>query len=113
MSAGSTKKDQEYNALMSLFHMATLNLPSTTRAPELDDRNAVTVLKADAGRWTGVDDSAGEGITREDVGRYLCFLAKINFISLTTRRGRELPPIAAEIAQAQAQWRVGGGGGAA
>ncbi|KAL2683125.1 hypothetical protein Neosp_007592 [[Neocosmospora] mangrovei] len=73
VSAGSTKKDQE---------------------------NAVTVLKADADRWTGVDDSAGEGITREDVGRYLCFLAEINFIPLTTRRGRELPPIAAEIAQA-------------
>ncbi|KAI8717341.1 Alpha-aminoadipate reductase [Fusarium sp. LHS14.1] len=113
VSAGSTKKDQEQSALMPLFHMATSNLPSTTRAPELDDRNAVTVLKADADRWTGVDDSAGEGITREDIGRYLRFLAEIKFMPLPTRSRRELPPIAAEIAQAQAQWRVGGGGGAA
>ncbi|KAJ4208570.1 large subunit of alpha-aminoadipate reductase [Fusarium falciforme] len=113
VSAGSTEKDQEQSALMPLFHMATSNLPSTTRAPELDDRNAVAVLKADADRWTGVDDSAGEGITREDIGRYLRFLAEIKFMPLPTGRGRELPPIAAAIAQAQAQWGVGGRGGAA
>lgn len=113
VSAGSTEKDQEQSALMPLFHMATSNLPSTTRAPELDDRNAVAVLKADADRWTGVDDSAGEGITREDIGRYLRFLAEIKFMPLPTGRGRELPPISADIAQAQAQWGVGGRGGAA
>jgi L-aminoadipate-semialdehyde dehydrogenase len=113
VSAGSTEKDQEQSALMPLFHMATSNLPSTTHAPELDDRNAVAVLKADADRWTGVDDSAGEGITREDIGRYLRFLAEIKFMPLPTGRGRELPPIAADIAQAQAQWGVGGRGGAA
>ncbi|KAJ3464517.1 hypothetical protein MRS44_009303 [Fusarium solani] len=85
-------EDQEQSALMPLFHMATSNLPSTTHAPELDDRNAVAVLKADADRWTGVDDSAGEGITREDIGRYLRFLAEIKFMPLPTGRGRELPP---------------------
>ncbi|RSL99472.1 hypothetical protein BHE90_008490 [Fusarium euwallaceae] len=100
---------------MPLFHMATSNLPSTTRAPELDDRNAVAVPKADADadRWTGVNNSAGEGITREDIGRYLPFLAEIKFMPLPTRRGRELPPIAVDIAQAQTQWGVGGRGGAA
>ncbi|KAH7146770.1 male sterility protein-domain-containing protein [Dactylonectria estremocensis] len=112
-SAGSIEKDQEQSALMPLFHMATSDLPSTTRAPELDDRNAVAVLKADADRWTGVDDSAGEGITREDIGRYLRFLAEIKFIPWPTGRGRELPAIAADVAQAQAQWGVGGRGGAA
>ncbi|RSL68318.1 hypothetical protein CEP54_002813 [Fusarium duplospermum] len=55
----------------------------------------------------------GEGITREDIGRYLRFLAEIKFMPLPIRRGRELPPIAAEIAQAQAQWGAGGRGGAA
>ncbi|KAJ6442339.1 L-2-aminoadipate reductase large subunit [Purpureocillium lavendulum] len=113
VSAGSVEKDQEQSALMPLFHMATSNLPSTTRAPELDDRNAVAVLKADADRWTGVDDSAGEGITREDIGRYLRFLAEIKFMPWPTGRGRELPAIAADVAQAQAQWGVGGRGGAA
>ncbi|RMJ12310.1 hypothetical protein CDV36_008044 [Fusarium kuroshium] len=113
VSAGPTEKDQEQSALMPLFHMETSNLPSTTRAPELDDRNAVDVLKADADRWTGVDDSAGEGITRQNIGRHLPFLAEIKFMRWPTGRGRELPPIAAEIARAQAQWGVGGRGGAA
>ncbi|KAJ8127358.1 hypothetical protein O1611_g6278 [Lasiodiplodia mahajangana] len=89
--AGSVEKDQEQSALMPLFHMATSDLPSTTRAPELDDRNTMAILKGDADRWTGVDDSAGEGVMREDIGS----------------RGRELPPISADIAQAQAQ--VGSG----
>lgn len=111
VSAGSVEKDQEQSALMPLFHMATSNLPSTTRAPELDDRNAVAVLKADADRWTSIDDSAGEGITREDIGRYLRFLIEIKFMPWPTGRGRELPSIGADIAQAQAQWGVGGRGG--
>jgi L-aminoadipate-semialdehyde dehydrogenase len=113
VSAGSVEKDQEQSALMPLFHMAMSNLPLSTRAPELDDRNAVAVLKADADRWTGVDDSAGEGITREDIGRYLRFLTEIKFMPRPTGRGRELPPISADVVQAQAQWGVGGRGGAA
>ena len=110
--AGSVEKDQEQSALMPLFHMATSDLPSTTRAPELDDRNAVAVLKGDADRWTGVDDSAGEGVTRDHIGRYLRFLATTKFLPWPNSRGRELPPIAADVAQAQAQWGVGGRGGA-
>lgn len=113
VSAGSVEKDQEQSALMPLFHMATSNLPSTTRAPELDDRNAVAVLRADADRWTGIDDSAGDGITREDLGRYFRFLAEIKFMPWPTGRGRELPPINPDVAQAQAQWGVGGRGAAA
>lgn len=50
VSAGSLEKDQEQSALMPLFHTAMSNLPSTTRAPELDDKNAVAVLRADADR---------------------------------------------------------------
>lgn len=111
--AGSVEKDQEQSALMPLFHMATSDLPSTTRAPELDDRNTVAVLKGDADRWTGVDDSAGEGVTREDIGRYLRFLATIKFLPWPTGRGRELPPVSADVEQAQAQWGVGGRGGGA
>lgn len=113
VAAGSVEKDQEQSALMPLFHMAMSNLPSTTRAPELDDRNAVAVLKADADRWTGVDNSTGEGISREDIGRYLRYLVEIKFLAPPTGRGRELPPIAADVAQAQAQWGVGGRGATA
>ncbi|KAJ4315513.1 large subunit of alpha-aminoadipate reductase [Fusarium piperis] len=87
VSAGPAEKDQEQSALMPLFHMATSNLPLTTRAPELDDRNAAAVLKTDAEPWTGIDDSAGDGITREDIGRYLRFLAEIKFMPFLTGRG--------------------------
>ena len=113
VSAGSVEKDQEQSALMPLFHMAMSNLPATTRAPELDDRNAVAVLKADADSWTSVDDSAGEGITRDDIGRYLHFLADIEFMPRPTARGRDLPPIAKDVAQAYMQWGIGGRGRAA
>lgn len=111
VSAGAVEKDQEQNALMPLFHMATANLPSTTRAPELDDRNAVAVLRADADRWTDIDDSAGDGISREDIGRYLRYLVEIKFMAAPTGRGRKLPEIDTSIAEAQAQWGVGGRGG--
>ena len=111
VSAGSLQKDEEQSALMPLFHMATNNLPTTTRAPELDDRNAVAVLKADANRWTGVDESAGEGISREAVGRFLRYLAETNFLAWPTRRGRELPAIKAGVVEAQAKYGVGGRGG--
>lgn len=110
VSAGPVEKDQEQIALLPLLNMATSNLPSTTRAPELDDRNAVAVLKADADRWTGVDDSTGEGVMREDVGRYMRFLAEIKFMPRPTGRGRELPPIAAGIAAAHLEYGVGGRG---
>jgi L-2-aminoadipate reductase len=113
VSAGSVQKDEEQSALMPLFHMVTNNLPTTTRAPELDDRNAVAVLKADADRWTGVDESAGEGVSREGVGRFLRYLAETNFLAWPTQRGRELPAIQAGAVEAHAKWGVGGRGGVA
>lgn len=113
VSAGPVQKDEEQSALMPLFHMATNNLPTTTRAPELDDRNAVAVLKMDADRWTGVDESAGEGISREVVGRFLRYLAETGFLPLPTARGRELPAVGEGVVEAQAKWGVGGRGGAA
>lgn len=113
VSAGSVQKDEEQSALMPLFHMAADNLPATTRAPELDDRNAVAVLKGDADRWTGVDESAGEGISREAVGRFLRYLAETNFLAWPTRRDKELPAIKAGAVEAQAKWGVGGRGGVA
>ncbi|KAM0347177.1 hypothetical protein ACHAPU_005118 [Fusarium lateritium] len=113
VSAGPIQKDEEQSALMPLFHMATNNLPTTTRAPELDDRNAIAVLKADADKWTGIDESAGEGISRETVGRFLRFLAETSFLPLPTSRGRELPAIKAGAVEAQAKWGVGGRGGVA
>ncbi|KAI1454653.1 large subunit of L-aminoadipate-semialdehyde dehydrogenase [Annulohypoxylon moriforme] len=112
VTAGALEKDQEQHALMPLAHFCMNDLPATTRAPELDDRNAVSVLKADAEKWTGIDESSGYGITREDVGRYLRYLAETKFISQPTEKGRQLPDIRADIVQAQAVGGIGGRGGA-
>ncbi|KAI1385300.1 large subunit of L-aminoadipate-semialdehyde dehydrogenase [Hypoxylon trugodes] len=112
VSAGALEKDQEQHALMPLAHFCMNDLPATTRAPELDDRNAVSVLKADAERWTGIDESSGYGINRGDVGRYLRYLAEIKFIGQPTEKGRQLPGIRADIVQAQAIGGTGGRGGA-
>lgn len=112
VSAGALEKDQEQHALMPLYHFCMNDLPATTRAPEMDDRNAVTILKADADKWTGVDDSTGHGVSREDVGRYLSYLAEIKFIAKPTGRGRQLPAVQSEVLQAVAAGGVGGRGGA-
>ncbi|KAI1876249.1 uncharacterized protein JN550_001745 [Neoarthrinium moseri] len=93
VSAGAVEKDQEQHALMPLFHFCMNDLPANTRAPELDDRNAAAVLKADAEKWTGLDESFGYGISREDVGKYLGYLTKIKFIPPPTEKGRPLPEI--------------------
>ena len=112
VSAGSLEKDQEQNALMPLYHFCVNDLPANTRAPELDDRNAVAVLEADAERWTRVDESSGCGISREDVGRFLRYLAEIKFIGMPLDAGRKLPDIKADLVQAQAAGGTGGRGGA-
>ncbi|EEH37605.1 L-aminoadipate-semialdehyde dehydrogenase large subunit [Paracoccidioides lutzii Pb01] len=110
VSAGGSEKDQEQHALMPLYHFCVNDLPATTRAPELDDRNAVKILKADAENWTGVDESTGYGITKEDVGRYLSYLAEIGFVSRPSVKGRPLPKVNISAAQLEAVGAVGGRG---
>ena len=110
VSAGQDK-DLEQHALMPLLHFCINDLPATTRAPELDDRNAVKVLKDDAENWTGIDESAGYGISREDVGRYLRYLVMTKFVSPPSGKGRALPEVKVDIAQIQAVGAVGGRGG--
>jgi L-2-aminoadipate reductase len=111
VSAGGQEKDQEQHALMPLYHFCVNDLPATTRAPELDDGNAAKILKVDAENWTGIDESAGYGISREDVGRFLRYLAEIKFVSWPSGRGRALPEVNLNAAQMQAVGAVGGRGG--
>lgn len=110
VSAGGQEKDQEQHALMPLYHFCVTDLPATTRAPELDDRNAVRILKADAEYWTGVDESAGYGIGRENVGMYLRYLAETKFVGWPKGKGRKLPEIKMSEVQLQAG-ALGGRGG--
>ncbi|KAK4231115.1 hypothetical protein QBC38DRAFT_466864 [Podospora fimiseda] len=112
VSAGSLEKDQEQHALMPLYHFCMNDLPSNTRAPEMDDRNAVAILKADADKWTGVDDSTGHGVNRDDVGKYLRYLTHTNFIGVPKERGRPLPELKPEVVEALSLGATGGRGGA-
>jgi L-aminoadipate-semialdehyde dehydrogenase len=113
VSAGGGEKDAEQHALMPLYHFCVNDLPANTKAPELDDRNAVKILKADAENWTGVDESAGYGISREDIGRYLSFLAETGFVPWPTGRGRPLPDVELSADMKAAVGAVGGRGGVA
>ncbi|TVY92312.1 L-2-aminoadipate reductase large subunit [Lachnellula willkommii] len=112
VSAGGQEKDQEQHALMPLYHFCVNDLPATTRAPELDDRNAVKILKEDAENWTGVDESSGYGISREIMGKILSYLTEIKFVSKPSAKGRALPELNLSAEQLQANGAVGGRGGA-
>lgn len=97
---------------MPLYHFVTSDLPSNTKAPELDDVNAATALRADA-IWSGVDASAGAGVTEELVGLYASYLVQTGFLPApTVAGGRPLP--AAQISEEQKKTllSVGGRGGA-
>lgn len=113
VSAGGQEKDQEQHALMPLYHFCVNDLPANTQAPELDDQNAIRVLKDDAENWTGVDESSGYGIGRDEVGKYLRYLAEIKFIGWPTGKGRPLPELNLSAAQLAAAGSMGGRGGAA
>ncbi|KAJ5665881.1 uncharacterized protein N7477_008329 [Penicillium maclennaniae] len=95
-------KDSQH-ALMPLYHFVTADLPSNTKAPELDDTNASAALKADAS-WSGIDASAGAGVTEELIG----------FLPAPTLAGAKPLPVAPITEeQKQAVMNVGGRGGAA
>ncbi|PMB71723.1 L-2-aminoadipate reductase large subunit [Beauveria bassiana] len=112
VTAGGAEKDQEQHALMPLYHFCVDDLPANTRAPELDDQHAIRVLKDDADNWTGVDESSGYGIGKDEVGRYLRYLAEIKFVGWPTGKGRPLPELQLSAAQLAAAAGVGGRGGA-
>lgn len=79
------------NALYPLLHMVLENLPAGTRAPELDDSNAVLSLKKDI-EWSGEDVSCGKGGTPEQIAIYIAFLRKVGFLSAPSG-GKVLPKI--------------------
>ncbi|KAH0353186.1 large subunit of L-aminoadipate-semialdehyde dehydrogenase, partial [Aureobasidium melanogenum] len=107
------EQGKEEHALLGLYHMVTGDLPGSTKAPELDDRNAAAALKADAAR-SGQDFSAGSAVTEDIVGQYLSFLIARGFMPKPTKKGiKTLPEARITQEQIEALDRVGGRGGAA
>ncbi|KAF1991523.1 alpha-aminoadipate reductase [Aulographum hederae CBS 113979] len=101
---------KEEHALLPLFHMVTANLPDESQAPELDDANAVEVLKKDGVQ--DVEGLGGRGVTEEIVGAYLAFLVAIGFIPAppATTTGRVLPEVMLSERQREAMGKIGGRG---
>ena len=93
-----------------LYHFATNDLPSDSKAPELDDRNAVKALHADA-KWSGDDVSAGAGVTEKLMGLYLSYVVTIGFMPSPSGAGKTaLPPMQMNEQQREALRKVGGRG---
>ena len=61
------------NALFPLLHFVLDDLPTSTKAPELDDRNTQTLLKS-------VAIETGMSVTDEVMGLYLAWLVQVGFI---------------------------------
>ncbi|RPA90668.1 large subunit of L-aminoadipate-semialdehyde dehydrogenase [Choiromyces venosus 120613-1] len=98
------------NALYPLLHFVLDNLPSSTKAPELDDSNTVTALLSDK-EWTGQDNSPGAGVNVEQMGVYLAYLIGLGFLPAPTKKGEsELPVIEIGDGQRGALENVGGRG---
>ncbi|KAL7266485.1 putative NRPS-like protein biosynthetic cluster [Rhizina undulata] len=99
------------NALFPLLHFVLDNLPSSTKAPELDDSNTVASLNTDKS-WTGEDLSQGSGVSVEQMGVYLAYLVALGFLpSPGIKRERELPSINISEGARRRLANVGGRGG--
>lgn len=73
--------DGKDSALFPLLHFVLGDLPEDTKAPELDDSNAIEVLKADKS-WNsnGEDYSSGKGVTKQVLATYVSYLIQIGFL---------------------------------
>ncbi|RMJ22168.1 L-aminoadipate-semialdehyde dehydrogenase, large subunit [Aspergillus sp. HF37] len=99
------------HALMPLYHFVTADLPSNTKAPELDDTHAAAALRGDAG-WSGVDASAGAGVTEDLVGLYSSYLVALGFLPApASAAAQQLPAAQLSEDQKKALMSVGGRGG--
>ncbi|KAI9789334.1 MAG: large subunit of alpha-aminoadipate reductase [Peltula sp. TS41687] len=103
----------QVNALMPLYHFVTNDLPSDTKAPELDDTNAVTALRRDAGSSGLQDVSAGASVTDEVMGVYVAYLVGVGYLPLPSKKDsgmRALPNVQISNEQLEALGKVGGRG---
>jgi L-aminoadipate-semialdehyde dehydrogenase len=72
------------NALFPLLHFVLDDLPTSTKAAELDDRNAMALAKA-------AGEKEGMGVGEEEIGLYLAWLVRAGFLDAPTGEGKKLP----------------------
>lgn len=97
------------NALYPLLDFVTNDLPSSTKAPEMDDRNTRQSLRADA-KFTGIDASSGAGLRLKEMGTTLAFLVEIGYLDPPGTHGTQLPHISVASNIKEKFSKVGGRG---
>jgi len=99
------------NALYPLLHFVLDDLPQSTKAPELEDRNAEAILQMDKNP-AETASSEGTGVTVNEMGLYLSYLVAIGFLESPTSVGqRTLPKIEVDDRILENLRTVGGRGG--
>jgi L-aminoadipate-semialdehyde dehydrogenase len=73
------------NALFPLLHFVLDDLPTSTKAAELDDTNAMNLAKA-------AGEKEGMGVGEEEIGLYLAWLVRAGFLDPPTGEGRRKLP---------------------
>ncbi|OJT03479.1 L-2-aminoadipate reductase [Trametes pubescens] len=89
------------NALFPLLHFVLDDLPTSTKAPELDDARMRAVLARDGARTSGTVDEAL-------MGKYLAWLVSAGFLPPPEGEGRERLPVLAEGGAVKAVGRSSG-----
>lgn len=75
------------NALFPLLHFVLDDLPTSTKAAELDDTNAQALA-------TGAGEKAGAGVGDEEMGRYLAWLVRAGFLDAPDNKdGKAFPEL--------------------
>ncbi|ODM16957.1 L-aminoadipate-semialdehyde dehydrogenase large subunit [Aspergillus cristatus] len=91
-------------ALLPLFHFVVGDLPSDSLAPELDDANAATSLRAFGASPEQLSDRA---VGTETIGRYLAFLVATGFLPSPSTTGVKAIP-SVDTQRLQAMGSLGG-----
>jgi L-aminoadipate-semialdehyde dehydrogenase len=108
VSSTTPDSGKEEHALLPLYHFVTGDLPTDTKAPELDDANAREALKKDA-QWTGEDLSAGGSVREDTIGVYLSYLIELGFMPRPESKALwNLPEPKLSTSQREGMKKVGG-----
>lgn len=81
------------NALFPLLHFVLDDLPTSTKAVELDDSNAQTLASAAGEKPTA-------GITEDLLGLYIAWLVRAGFMEAPNGKGKELPVLTGGVSRA-------------
>jgi L-aminoadipate-semialdehyde dehydrogenase len=73
------------NALFPLLHFVLDDLPTNTKAAELDDTNAQALA-------TGAGEAAGAGVQDREMGLYLAWLVRAGYLEPPTGKGEKTLP---------------------